>query len=388
MKTKFFISKWLIGSCLILLIFGGCGKPQNKDLGEQQTRNAKESSTSHAVGFSIEKEGEFKLLHFFTFYEETPDTITYLLYPKGTDIPSKYDQLPAISTPVESMVVLSTTHLAMLDQLDALGVIKGISSIDYVWNEKIHQRYERNELRLVGETDVLNIEAVLELNPQLVMASAFPNLKNKHFQQLESLGTPVLLNAEWKENTLLGRAEWVKVLAALVDKSSLADSIFDETERKYQEIQSLTSGVTHRPVVITGAPYQGAWYVPGGRSHQAQLLKDAGATYPWASDSSTGGIQLDFEVIYEVGLNADIWLNPGSASKQKDVEEMDARFLDFKAVQNRQLYNSNKREKLGRGNDYYESGTVNPHLILADITKIIHPELLPNHEWMYFQPLD
>lgn len=40
------------------------------------------------------------------------------------------------------------------------------------------------------------------------------------------------------------------------------------------------------------------------------------------------------------------------------------------------------------GNDYWESGVTNPHLVLADLIKIFHPELLPDHELYFYQKLE
>jgi iron complex transport system substrate-binding protein len=38
-------------------------------------------------------------------------------------------------------------------------------------------------------------------------------------------------------------------------------------------------------------------------------------------------------------------------------------------------------------NDYWESGSVNPHLILADLITIFHPDLLPGHQLVYYKQL-
>jgi iron complex transport system substrate-binding protein len=40
------------------------------------------------------------------------------------------------------------------------------------------------------------------------------------------------------------------------------------------------------------------------------------------------------------------------------------------------------------GNDYWESGIVHPDVILADLVKILHPDLLPDHELYYYQHIN
>jgi iron complex transport system substrate-binding protein len=42
----------------------------------------------------------------------------------------------------------------------------------------------------------------------------------------------------------------------------------------------------------------------------------------------------------------------------------------------------------GIANDYWESGIINPHVILADLINILHPELLPDHKLHYYRQLN
>lgn len=134
-------------------------------------------------------------------------------------------------------------------------------------------------------------------------------------------------------------------------------------------------------------PYKGTWYMPGGHSYIANTLNDANGAYPWANDTHTGGIQLDFETVFATGLKADIWINPGLATTLNDITGVDSRLTDFRPVQEGLVYNSNKRINPKGANDYWESGLVNPHIILADLINIIHPGLLPEHELFYYQKL-
>ena len=35
------------------------------------------------------------------------------------------------------------------------------------------------------------------------------------------------------------------------------------------------------------------------------------------------------------------------------------------------------------GNNYYEWGVTNPHLVLQDLVAILHPDLMPEHEFAF-----
>lgn len=52
------------------------------------------------------------------------------------------------------------------------------------------------------------------------------------------------------------------------------------------------------------------------------------------------------------------------------------------------MFNNNKRLNENGGNDYWESGVTNPHLVLADLIRIFHPDLLPDHELYFYQKLE
>ena len=49
--------------------------------------------------------------------------------------------------------------------------------------------------------------------------------------------------------------------------------------------------------------------------------------------------------------------------------------------------NNNARVNVDGGNDYWEGGISNPDIVLADLIKILHPELLPEHQLFYYRKL-
>ena len=204
-------------------------------------------------------------------------------------------------------------------------------------------------------------------------------------QLLEEMGIPVLILSEWQENTLLGRCEWVKVIATLTGKTDVVDTKFNAVSQKYDSLKNLISDHGNLPGVICNLPYKGSWYMPGGDSYMSNVLKDAGAHYLWSDDPGTGGIQIDFEAVYAKGLKSDFWINPGFVKSQEEIFEKDERLKDFQPIKLDKVYNSNNRVSRGVANDYWESGIVNPHIILADLIAIFHPQVLPDYELNYYK---
>lgn len=66
----------------------------------------------------------------------------------------------------------------------------------------------------------------------------------------------------------------------------------------------------------------------------------------------------------------------------------DNRYANFAAVKTGNVYNNNARINNSGGNDYWESGTSNPDIVLSDLIKILHPEILPNHQLVYYRKLE
>ncbi|HTL89740.1 MAG TPA: ABC transporter substrate-binding protein, partial [Leptolyngbya sp.] len=71
----------------------------------------------------------------------------------------------------------------------------------------------------------------------------------------------------------------------------------------------------------------------------------------------------------------------------QDVVASDDRYLGFAAVRSGKLFTPTARVSKTGGNDYWESGMANPDVVLADLVRIFHPELLPNHQLVYYRQL-
>ena len=108
-----------------------------------------------------------------------------------------------------------------------------------------------------------------------------------------------------------------------------------------------------------------------------------------AEADSAGSQPLSFEVVYDSGLAADIWLiDTFGVNTSAELLAQDSRFGDFAAFQSGAVWNNNRDENANGGNNFYEWGVVQPHLVLADLVAIFHPELLPDHDFAFYQRLD
>ncbi len=312
------------------------------------------------------------------FYHHNDDSLTIYFNWNNTRDSIVY-QLPQSA---KRIVVLSTTEIAMLNELHAIETIVGVCDPFRISNQKIQERYNNGEIYNVGTSMQTNIETILQLNPDLVIATAYNKDDLRKFKQLHC---PVFFVNSWQETSPLGRVEWIKLLGMLIGKSHEADSIFNEIAHNYHKIKSLADSVTKKPLVLAGSAYNEIWYLPGGKSYIATFISDAGGMNI-RNDDQIGSEFISFETILLEAQNADIWIG----CDERTYLELDKTNKNYKllnAYQNKQIYNRSKRCSTNGGNDFFEYGFVRPDLILADYLKVIHPELLPNYETIFIDSL-
>jgi len=386
-------------ACLLLLVslcclLAGCERTDKTARDTQSLVEENRNQTvqtrvnpEYARGFRVSYHSDHTLLEVLNPYQDRTDTLRYLLISRGDDPPETTSGAQVIETPVRSMIATSTTHLALTDMLEANEIVKGITQPEYVYSPEIRERLREGEITPFTGGE-FNREQALAMNPDLIMISGGMASQIDNYRVLMDSGIDVLVNSEWLERTPLGKAEWVKMMALLINREGMANEKFARVEKRYLELKHRIEGVSEKPLVINNMPYKGAWFVSGGGSFTAQYLKDAGAAYPWFDTETTGGLRMDFEAVYEVGLRADIWLNPGGAGSLEDIAAADSRFTDFKSYESGEIYNSNRRMSPTGGNDFWESGVVHPETVLADLIHILHPDRLPDHRLYYYRKLD
>jgi iron complex transport system substrate-binding protein len=225
------------------------------------------------------------------------------------------------------------------------------------------------------------------LSPDMVMGYTM-NSDYGQFKKVEELNVPVVLNAEYLEKHPLGRAEWLKYMALFFNKEKEADSIFQSIEKEYLDTKALADGVKNKPTILSGIVYGDTWFLPGGQNYAAKLLRDAGYNYLWSENSSNGFLELSFESVYEKAHDAKFWIGVGSFTSLDEIEKADHRYAKFEPFKNRQVYTSNARKGSKGGSEFLELGYLRPDIILKDLVKIAHPELLPSYELYFHKKLE
>ncbi len=292
-----------------------------------------------------------------------------------------------ISVPVKKLIATSTTHIPMIELLNAETTLIGFSNTKYISSKKTRVRIDNKKIKEVGKEGTINTEIILDLQPELIVGFAV-NAIPKEYTTIENAGIPVLLNADWLEETPLGRAEWIKLFGVLFDKTEKADSIFNRIEESYLTAKKIAKSIQKQPTVLSGAIMsKGIWNLPAGESFVASFLKDANLDYLWKDTKGKGSLSLSFESVFEKAQNADFWIAPGYFSSKEQMLKNNPHYATFKAFKNGNIYTPVTKKGATGGVLYYELATVRPDLVLKDLIKITHPNILPNYQLTFFEKM-
>jgi iron complex transport system substrate-binding protein len=341
----------------------------------------------YAEGFTVEYHNTYKVVRVLKPYPGVQKGFDYLLVQRGALIPEGHSDSVVIRVPVRSFVSFSSTYLSGLEMLGVRNTLVGVDSRNSIYSPEIREKIKSYKILEVSDEYQPNIELLLEIDPDCIMASAAGNKWDVHPKMVE-VNLSIVINGDWNEKHPLGRAEWIKFLSLFYNKEKEANTIFNEIERQYLMIKQAATSADYFPTIFSGAPYNDIWYMPGGESFLARFFSDAGGDYIWKDTVATGGLPLSFETVFYKAENADFWLNAGwNHTSKEDMVKSDERFAKFKAFRTGNVYANNRRVAPEGGNDYWESGIMNPHVILADLVKILHPEIIQDHELFYYQQL-
>ena len=384
---------------LVAILAAGCGNAPREPLPVSEglcsdplaavtTASEDRVRPSYAENFNVHYGDGFKRVEIRAPWRGSEKSWTYYLVPCDRPAPDLPPAATIIRIPPRRVATTSTTQLPHFVALDLLDRLAGHNRLDFIYDPDLRSRATAGKMSEIGDGVRLNPESLIELAPDLVMATTIGNPELDVLGVLERTGAPATIDAAFMEATPLGRAEWIKLTATFFNREAEANAIFTGIAERYEALRAGAASADRKPTVLVGTPFQGTWHVSGGDGYQARLIADAGARYLWSEDRTRGALSLDFETVYALGLEADVWLHAYGWKTLEQALGNDQRMGDFAAFRTGRVYNNDLRVSAGGGNDYWESGSLRPDLILADLVSILHPGLLPDHELVFHRRLE
>ncbi len=377
------VNTFIVSVVVMVIIFGAsCSQKDNtvsvSRLFDNHDEGQLVSSILYADGFDIYEVDNIKKLVIYNPRNNNEILATYFFVDSANH--SDYQPSPEILiTPLDSVAVFSATQLNAFSKLCILDQIIAISESEYIQNPDIKKKYENGKLVNLAGNGNFYLEKTLEVNPKIIFYSPY-NMAQKH--PLAATKITMIPFFDFMESNPLGRAEWIKFTALFFNKEREANHIFDTIVDSYNKYRVLALDVKNKPTVFSDKYYSGQWFVSGGSSYIAQLFNDAGADYLWKDDKNTGSVNLDFEVVYNIAHNADFWrivgTYPDGFSYDRLAAENDL-YINFKAFADKKVIFCDSKKS-----SYFETGTLEPHLLLADLIHAFHPTLVPDYNPKYY----
>jgi iron complex transport system substrate-binding protein len=309
----------------------------------------------------------------------------YVLVPAAAPVPEGSPEGTVIRTPLRRSVVFTTVHCSLLSMLHREASVAGVADLKYIKAPYVQEGVAAGRIVDCGDGMSPVIEKIIDLHPDALLLSPFEN--SGGYGQLEEIDIPIVECAEYMEPSPLGRAEWVRFYGLLYGCEHEADSLFALVDSSYHALRHTVMSESRNPVMsesrhpdtapktsvlvdkVTGS----VWYVPGGRSTIGQMLSDAGARYPWASDDRSGSIALPFETVLERAGDCDVWLLRYSGQQPLTRQQLLSEhrgYNQFRSFREGRVYGCNVEQSM-----FYEDSPFRPDLLLSDFIKILHPDI-------------
>ncbi len=308
----------------------------------------------------------------------------YALVPDNADEPAELpDETTIIRTPLKRMCVSTSVHVNLFRQLGTLDQVGSVCDANYIMDSTVLRQIDDGKIRNAGSSMNPSTERIVQLNTDAILMSPF---KGTSYGVIEKTGIPIVECADYMETSALGRAEWIKFYGMLVGKEREAVALFNKIRDNYLSLKSIASGVHKHPKLLVDMMNARTWYLPGGNSIYGELFADAGADYSIGDKTLSGTQSLSLEKVMTTSLDADVWIIKYGRSEDYSYSELgkeNSAYTKFRAFKSHNIYGCNTTKV-----PFYDEAPFRPDLLIADMIKIFHPELLPDHKLKFYSPLN
>lgn len=375
---------------LLLAACGHHGDTRSTTLTTDTLRHATLLTCQRGEGYSLwtlrDPWDTTAILHQYLLVSDTaaqPD-ISAFHSPLGACGASLCEEFSTIKVPVRRAGVATAVHCGLIDELGCGDAIVGVCEKQYIDLPVVSQGLANGSIADFGNGMNPNIECIMDVAPDVLLLTPFEH--SGGYGRVERLDIPIVECAEYMETSPLARAEWIRFYGELFGVETVADSIFSTVEQNYNALCSLAVTSAERPRILSELPYGGQWFVPCGGSTMGIMYRDAAAEYVFADREGSGSVALAFESVLDAAGEADVWLIKYNSSQPLTYKQLAADFQPytlFRAWQQRHIFGCDLAHS-----HFYEQTPFHPDHLLRDIIAILHPELLPGYETVYFHSLE
>ena len=234
---------------------------------------------------------------------------------------------------------LSELIMDYFDKLNAIDCItlSGKKQSDW-YIQRAKDAMDSGALVYAGKYSEPDYELILSQGCDLAVENTMIYHSPAVLEQLERLGIPVLVETSSYETQPLGRMEWIKLYAALLDKEDEAEALFNEKMDSVADV--LEQQPTGKTVAFFYITSSGAVNVRKSTDYVAKCVTIAGGDYvsfdESAEDNAQSTINIQMESFYHGAVDADVLIYnsiiDGELHTLDELVALDPLMADFKAV--------------------------------------------------------
>ena len=233
---------------------------------------------------------------------------SYLVVPEGKEAPEGLDkEIKVLQQPLDHIYLVATSSM---DLFRAIGGIENITLSGTDANgwyiEEAKEAMENGNIQYAGKYSAPDYELILANGCDLAIESTMiyhsPDVREK----LEEFGIPVLVEHSSYESDPLGRMEWLKLYAVLLDKEEEADAYFQSQTDMLTDV--LGAENTEKTVAFFSINSNGYVTVRKTGDYISKMIELAGGRYIFqnlGNDNALSTMNMQMEEFYAGACDAD-----------------------------------------------------------------------------------
>ena len=278
------------------------------------------------------------------------DGSKFLVVPEGCAVPESApkDAVP-LYQPLEHLYLAATSAMCLFDALNRLDAIALSGSRAESWYiDNARKAMEDGKILYAGKYSEPDYEMLLSHHCPLAVESMMIGHASDVKQKLEELGIAVLTDQSSMEEHPLGRTEWMKLYAALLNEEDRAEELFKEQVAYLND--ALQGEDPQKTVAFFHISSSGYVVVRKSGDYVAKMLELAGGRYVFRDlgdrETKTSTVNLEMEQFFAAAKDADyIIYNStigGEIHSMEELLEKSPLLAQFRAVQNGNVWCTGK----------------------------------------------
>ena len=273
----------------------------------------------------------------------------YLVVPEGAEVPEGLDsEITILQQPLDHIYLVATSAMDLFRALDGIDYITlSGSNADGWYVEEAKEALENGSITYAGKYSAPDYELIVSSGCDLAIESTMIYHSPEVREKLEEFGIPVLVEHSSYESDPLGRMEWLKLYAALLNKETEAEEYFNSQTDLLTDV--LGAENTGKTVAFFSINSNGYVTVRKSGDYISKMIELAGGKYIFqdlGDDNALSTMNMQMEEFYAGAKDADyIIYNSAIETELHSLDELLAKsslLADFKAVKDGNVWCTQK----------------------------------------------